>query len=299
MKRSTPASKVNKAKAVAFSLAFLIINNFFPDHFLRAQQIPLLNGTLITQAYIDEIEANLTDERLMPFDPENPDLNDVFTIEVFVVRDDLGNLNFEVADLNTAIANLNSQFEPMGISFNTGSIKDVPEYEYSFITNQDSTKELEVKYAHQDKINLFLVDSILLNGFDYYGYTFYPTESNRNFIFLRKDYILQNYLTTLMGCFFGLLFTHEKMGGTEYVSGSNCESAGDYICDTYADPGLFEMVDESCHYVGNARDPEGEFYIPSVANIMSESPDTCKCNFTNEQYRRMKYYLFNLRDYLR
>jgi hypothetical protein len=102
-----------------------------------------------------------------------------------------------------------------------------------------------------------------------------------------------------MGTFFGLLFTHETLGGAEYVSGSNCASTGDYICDTYADPRLMGLVDKYCHYQGTMRDSEGKFYIPSVANIMSESPDDCKCIFTDEQYRRMKYYLFNLRDYLR
>ena len=187
----------------------------------------------------------------------------------------------------------------MGVTFVQGNITNVPEYEYSIITHPDSTLELEIKYALQDKINLFLVDSINLQGANCYGYTFYPTEPERNFIFLRKDHILSKYLVTLMGNFFGLLFTHETLGGSEYASGSNCGSTGDYICDTHADPMLLGLVDENCHYQGFIRDGENNFYVPSVANIMSESPDTCKCIFTNEQYRRMKYYLFNLRDYLR
>lgn len=265
----------------------------------HTQTLLLPNGTVTTPEYIAEIESNLADERLMPFDPENPDYNGKLTLEVFVVKDKHGELNFSLQDFNTALDRLNNFFSVIGVEFNYDNITQVPEYEYTLITHQDSTKEIETKYAKEDKINLFLVDSINLSGAIVYGYTFYPSEPDRNFIFLRKDHLLNNYLITLMGSFFGLLFTHETLGGPEYVSGTNCAASGDFICDTYADPGLFAMVDENCLYQGTQLDPEGNFYIPTVSNFMSESPDECKCIFTEEQYRRMKYYLFNLRDYLR
>lgn len=285
----------NKEKSIyLYLLIFMFISE---SSFAQTQQLP--NGTITTQDIINEIEANQVDERLMPFDPENPDLKENLTIEVFIVRDKNGDLNFNLDSLQASVAILNGFFEEMGVEFTVGEVTNVPEYEYSIITHPDSTKELEVKYAREDKINLFLVDSINLQGNNCYGYTFYPTEPDRNYIFLRKDHILDNYLPTLMGSFFGLLFTHETLGGSEYVSGSNCATTGDYICDTYADPGLLGWVDEACHYQGIATDLEGNYYIPTVANIMSESPDQCKCIFTYEQYRRMKYYLFNLRDYLR
>lgn len=294
-KHSTLINQINICKSGLWVFFVLMLYSFNS----QAQISQLPNGTVTTQEYINEIESNQIDERLMPFDPENPDLNEILTIEVFIVRDKHGNLNFNSSDLNTSVATLNSFFANIGLEFKTSEIKDVPEYEYNIITHRDSTKEIEVKYAVEDKINLFLVDSINLHGMNCYGYTFLPTEPDRNYIFLRKDHILGNYLITLMGSYFGLLFTHETLGGSEFVSGTNCGSTGDYICDTYADPGLFGLVDEECHYQGIQIDPEGNFYIPSVANIMSESPDSCKCIFTNEQYRRMKYYLFNLRDYLR
>jgi hypothetical protein len=226
-------------------LGFILISAF------SEAQIPQLpNATIVTMEYINEMEANLTDERLMPFDPENPDLNEKLSIEVFIVRNKHGDVNFNMADLNTSIDILNGFFEKIGVEFIRSNITYVPEYEYAFITHTDSTTELETKYAVVDKINLFLVDSIKLQGAHYYGYTFYPTEPERNFVYLRKDYLLDNYLVTLMGTFFGLLFTHETLGGTEFVSGSNCETTGDYICDTYADPLLLGLVDTNCHYQG-------------------------------------------------
>lgn len=278
---------------------FLILGFLCISAFSKAQAPQLPNGTVLTMDYLNELEANLVDERLMPFDPENPDLNERLGIEVFIIRDKHGDSNINISDLDESIDILNGFFGKMGVEFNLNNITYVPEYEYAFITHTDSTMELETRYSIENKINLFLVDSIKLYGTHYFGYTFYPTEPERNFIFLRKEYILDNYLVTLMGTFFGLLFTHETLGGTEFVTGTNCGTTGDYICETPADPLLFGMVDSICHYQGTVLDPESNFYIPTVANIMSESLDFCKCIFTNEQYRRMKYYLFNLRDYLR
>ena len=44
-----------------------------------------------------------------------------------------------------------------------------------------------------------------------------------------------------MGHFFGLLHTHgysNTVKTDEFVDGSNCNEAGDYFCDTPADPRL-------------------------------------------------------------
>ena len=49
---------------------------------------------------------------------------------------------------------------------------------------------MEVKYAKKDYINLFLVDSIALEGSSYYGYTTFPDDSVQNCIFLSKEYLI-------------------------------------------------------------------------------------------------------------
>jgi hypothetical protein len=120
-----------------------------------------------------------------------------------------------------------------------------------------------------------------------------------NYIFLNKKFFSGNYLSCMIGHFFGLLSTHEKTGGIEFVDESNCSTKGDLICDTYADPDLLNMVDKKCLYFGVFRDPKSIYFIPSVANIMSNSPGKCRCLFTKQQYRRMYFYYKKYRQYLR
>ena len=96
----------------------------------------------------------------------------------------------------------------------------------------------------------------------------------------------------------GLLSTHESLGGRELASEKNCAEGGDFICDTYADPDLFDQVIDSCKYIGTMRDDNGRYFVPSVANLMSNSPDECKCILTPLQYRRIYYYFKKYRQYL-
>jgi len=92
-----------------------------------------------------------------------------------------------------------------------------------------------------------------------------------------------------IGHFYGLLHTHSLNGGPEYVDGSNCANAGDGFCDTPADPDLSGLVNAACNYIGNQIDPRGNFYNPSVGNLMSYAPPRCTNRFTPEQHARIRY----------
>jgi hypothetical protein len=91
------------------------------------------------------------------------------------------------------------------------------------------------------------------------------------------------------GHFFGLLHTFqgtEDGSNPECVNGSNCTTAGDYICDTSADDGAGS--DEFCEYNGGGMDnPDdgcvGEPYFPNMDNIMSYYPEECTDTLTDEQ----------------
>jgi hypothetical protein len=192
----------------------------------------------------------------------------------------------------------NGYFKEVGIHFFIDSVDYINDYNYSFITYNNLKKELLIKYAIYNRINLFLVDSIKMGSFKSYGFTYFPNEADSNFIYLDKNYLSGNSVTTMLGHFMGLLSTHETGGGRELVSEKNCETSGDFICDTYADPDLFNMVIDSCKYIGTIRDDNGKYFVPSVANIMSNSPDKCKCILTPLQYRRIYYYYYKYRHYL-
>ena len=89
------------------------------------------------------------------------------------------------------------------------------------------------------------------------------------------------------------------------MDGSNCETAGDNVCDTPADPNLRQgsncetyIVDRNCNYTGTLKDQADNLFAPDVRNIMSYSYDGCRNRFTPEQAARMIYFKDNFRDYL-
>lgn len=86
-----------------------------------------------------------------------------------------------------------------------------------------------------------------------------------------------------LGHYFDLLHTHETANGVECVDGSNCDEAGDAICDTPADPQLGSSnMNMNCQYTGTMRDPcNNDLYNPQTWNLMSyATPRSCRTDFT-------------------
>lgn len=88
-----------------------------------------------------------------------------------------------------------------------------------------------------------------------------------------------------VGHYFHLFHTHETFFGEECVNGSNCATAGDFFCDTPADPNVSGLVSTSCVYTGTASDDciISLPYDPDVDNMMSYSLKWCRVIFTPEQ----------------
>ncbi|MCE7922454.1 MAG: hypothetical protein DYG98_05320 [Haliscomenobacteraceae bacterium CHB4] len=74
------------------------------------------------------------------------------------------------------------------------------------------------------------------------------------------------------GHYFGLYHTAETFFGIETVSGENCRTAGDRICDTPADPGELYNVYvnySGCEMKGFKEEETGLEYHPIIQNYMS------------------------------
>ena len=149
-------------------------------------------------------------------------------------------------------------------------------------------------------VNVYFFNSIRsAGGAALCGYTRFPPSSDRVF----TTYGCTTGGTTLeheMGHYFTLYHTHgtTNTGTTnELVDGSNCTTAGDFICDTPADPNLSGQV-QNCVYVGTATDANGDLYQPDVRNIMSYAPDECGAIFTNGQHDQIRIGFENGRNYL-
>lgn len=87
-----------------------------------------------------------------------------------------------------------------------------------------------------------------------------------------------------IGHYFDLFHTHEPAFGDEYVDGSNCEGAGDLLCDTPADPTLSSATVDAgtCAYTGEETDSHGEYYEPDTRQYLSYSLKHCRDRFSPE-----------------
>lgn len=263
---------------------------------VASAQLP--DGVTATKSFLEKIVQNYSNEISSSFDLKSVSTYVNIPIRVHIVMNIKGMAGVNQTSISGSISLANSYFKNAGLQFFTDSADYVNDYNYSFITYNYLKKELLTKYSVSNRINLFLVDSIKIGSQRSYGFTYFPDMPDSNFIYLDKNYASGNSLATMLGHFMGLLSTHETAGGRELASEKNCASGGDFICDTYADPDLLNEVDDSCRYIGNMRDDSGKYYIPSVANIMSNSPDKCKCILTPLQYRRIYYYYRKYRQYL-
>ena len=103
-----------------------------------------------------------------------------------------------------------------------------------------------------------------------------------------------------LGHYFDLYHTHETAFGKECTDESNCDIAGDLVCDTAADPNVRgEVSPDSCVWNG-AQEPicGGANYNPPVRNVLSYATSTCRDQFTPGQHARAFATLVNLRPEL-
>jgi hypothetical protein len=93
----------------------------------------------------------------------------------------------------------------------------------------------------------------------------------------------------------------------EFVDGSNCNDAGDYFCDTPADPMLSPAivnganVNAQCVYFGNQKDGHNQLYVPDATNIMSYAPSKCLSHFSHRTislYELGLHYQPQIKSYL-
>ncbi len=162
----------------------------------------------------------------------------------------------------------------------------------SAVAGRDATNAMNVYF-----VNIF-------DGPQYVGKANFPSnsiESTRSFIRTNRltDQYLGGYvLNHELGHNFSLYHTFQGSSETstpELVTrgaGANCTTAGDFLCDTPADPlnrtgATTSMVNGCRVYTGTITDPNGEPYNPQLGNIMSYY-DGCNPQFTAGQHSRVQ-----------
>ncbi len=274
---------MKKFTLVSFLLTF-IVNNFFGQ---AIYNVPLTQDQF--KAY-QKIQEDFYNSR-----SHTKNTPDSIAIQLHVIRNTDGtggaaitSILGEISGVNEAIAATEAK---LYVCQNIDYIDNSDYYHFKINQEQQITEE----HNETGVINLYIPQSID-NG-QVCGFSYIPI-TNRNHIFLSAQCFNQNLTENLFGTFFGLLPTYYNTmcngpqgSQGELVDGSNCETAGDLICDTPADP-----VDEStriinCEYRGTCTDANGDRYDPPTNNYMSIKGREPNCNpvFTPLQLERIAY----------
>lgn len=218
--------------------------------------------------------------------------------KLHIVTDDGGDTSITVDEIFSEIDEANEWLANSFLRINV--CDDINYINSSFLYEFDLAEEMQYLYENhqQDILNIYFVESITSSsGSGICGYTYMPGNPNQYYDVIVMDNQCTNSsvnqtLAHEFGHHFNLIHTHGPENGVltdELVTGTNCSSAGDRVCDTPADPQLSSsnVSNVNCLYSGTAMDEYGFLFQPDPSNIMSYAPQVCRDNFTIEQYARM------------
>ncbi len=235
-----------------------------------------------------------------------------YAIQLHIVTMDDGTGGIDAADIRGEIDNfVNPYFADIDVEF----VECSPELYHNsteYYTLGDGGEDpdaagdaMSAEFNVEDVINIYFVN----DPDGACGWARFPWD-------LPVDYIViangcadnQSTLVHELGHYFGLYHTHETFNGTAPESVTrddtdgcyDCESDGDKLCDTPADPNLSSTADDwpSCAYTGAGTDECGVSYNPAIDNIMSYADKECRTVFTDQQQARMEIFRDDERDYL-
>lgn len=208
-------------------------------------------------------------------------------LKIHIIRNSDGSGGLSIADLNAGVAALNSFYTGFNMSYYVcGEIHYIDNTDF-YSLNVDIEKHQLVLNNVDDAVNVYFANELSQGGFPINGVTSFPQASrNENYVFMKNSEMAAGItLAHEFGHYWNLFHTYETSFGHELVSGSNCSSAGDLLCDTPADPCCNHYNATTCTYTGTIKDANNQSYAPSLTNIMS-GYGYCRNTFSPNQISR-------------
>lgn len=224
-------------------------------------------------------------------------------VKAHIMRTTAGKNGLSLDALYTAIADLNATYADAYMEFFLcDGINYINNDDLFYNFNRTDEAELTEQNYIPGVINIYFTNNVEVRlGESLCGYS--NTFGGSDVIVMNNNCITNGTsLAHEIGHFFSLLHTHGRDNHTlttELVNGSNCDTDGDMICDTPADPRLsIGNVTSNCEYIGNLKDANGDAFNPDTRNIMSYARSTCKSNFSELQLARIYAFYKSARQYL-
>ncbi|GAA4955445.1 hypothetical protein GCM10023314_31480 [Algibacter agarivorans] len=223
-------------------------------------------------------------------------------VKAHIIRRSDGSGGLSQASLNNAITNLNTLYAEAYLEFFLcDGIDYIDDDGLNNFKKGDENTLTEANYV-SGLINIYFTDYI--ENESEQSICGYSDNIGRNDIVVMNNSCATNdsSLAHELGHFFSLLHTHgpdnDKLT-TELVDGSNCDTDGDSICDTPADPKLTNSkIDDLCNYMGTQTDANGDLFQPDTSNMMSYSDKNCRTQFSQQQLARMYAFYMTTKNYL-
>ena len=249
--------------------------------------------------------------------PEVPNNSGILRIPVthHILRTDGGNNPTTTeARVNRIIEEMNAIYLLAEIEFFTQDIRFVNNTAWttSFDRNDDFLENrVLLPFENPNALNIFYFNRLTDGDNGTLGATALLPNQGNNIKLSNSAFANSNVTTAAheVGHYLSLLHTDEENidfnDQTELVNGSNCNEAGDFICDTPASPLLIrELIDENCNYIGDLTDANGETFTPDVLNIMNTfnrldaNGIACRRRFSPQQIARMRATIVRERAFL-
>src|SRR5690606_7342607 len=238
----------------------------------------------------------------LTFSKSNSKIVNSIPIKAHIIRNSNGNGGLRVNDLNEALSELNTVYANAYLQFYLSEEINYIDNDNLNHFNKSREAALISSYYTPGVLNIYFFESVENEmNINICGYT--NNVGKLDIIVLQNSCVTNSStLSHEVGHFFSLMHTHGPQSEgltTELVNGSNCDTDGDGICDTPADPTLNNLnVDNSCKYTGNERDANGQRFSPDTRNMMSYSAKGCRSYFSSQQSARIYAFYKTAKSYL-
>ena len=232
-------------------------------------------------------------------------------IQFHIIKTNSGSGGVTLGETFEQLCQLNTKFSEFDIIFYMAETpafldNDVIYNDHTLASGQFKMRQVR----NREALNVWIVNNATpSSGGPPVGITLGYYDPTNDWIVIRRNEIIasNNTLAHEVGHFFSLFHPHlgwdsdpysiEKHGNpvvaqapgggeTELVDRSNCQDAGDMLCDTPPDYN-FALNWPGCNFSADIKDPNGDRVDPDETLIMSYFSDECTSKFTDSQVALM------------